>query len=121
MTTALAIGAVALLLLAGGGGFSPVAAQEEFGDLPPGKGQEEVFYNCTACHSTKIITQQGMTRKRWEDALVWMVEEQGMPELDEETLNVILDYLAEQFGPDRPNYEVPSPYRQLQPLTPPGF
>ena len=30
-----------------------------------------------------------------------MIEEQGMPELDEETLDLVLDYLAEHYGPDR--------------------
>jgi hypothetical protein len=34
--------------------------------------------------------------------MVWMVEEQGMPELDEDELAAVLDYLAENYGPDVP-------------------
>ena len=31
----------------------------------------------------------------------WMVEEQGMPELDRETLDLVVDYLTEHYGIDR--------------------
>ena len=33
-----------------------------------------------------------------------MQEEQGMGEIDEEDLAVILDYLSTNYGPDRPNF-----------------
>lgn len=39
------------------------------------------------------------TSLRVEESLVWMVEEQGMPEPDEATWALILDYLAEHYGP----------------------
>ncbi len=48
-----------------------------------------------------IVVQQGLTRDYWEESLVWMVEEQGMPEPDEGTWALILDYLAEHYGIDR--------------------
>lgn len=118
MTLAVVL-AAAVVVVMGAGWLSSASAQEdEFEGLPPGKGQEDVYYNCTACHSIRLVTQQGMSRKRWADTLVWMVEEQGMPELDQETLDIILDYLAEHYGPQRPDDETLSPYRQLQPLSP---
>lgn len=83
------------------------AAEDQWGDLPSGEGRQEVLMYCSACHSTRIIVQQGMSRERWDDTLEWMVEEQGMSELDPKTREVILDYLAEKFPPERPNYPTP--------------
>lgn len=77
----------------------PALAQEDdFGGLPEGPGQEEVFYNCSYCHSLRTVTNQRLQRWRWDQLLTWMVEEQGMAELDEETRAVILDYLVAHFG-----------------------
>lgn len=73
--------------------------EEDWAGLPPGPGREEVFYTCQACHSLRIVVQQGLTRHSWEETLTWMVEEQGMPEPDEESLSLILDYLAANYGP----------------------
>ena len=74
---------------------------DEWDGLPQGPGREEVYGLCSACHSLMIVKQQGLSRPDWDETLVWMVEEQGMPELDEETLDVVLDYLTEHYGPDR--------------------
>lgn len=81
------------------------AVAEPWDVLPPGDGQRETFLYCSACHSTQIIAQQGLTREGWDETLTWMVEEQGMPELDPELRKIILDYLAEQFSPERPHYK----------------
>ena len=78
-----------------------LASQEdEWDGLPAGEGREEVYGLCGACHSLMIVKQQGLDRAAWEESLVWMVEEQGMPELDEETLDRVLDYLAQNYGVD---------------------
>lgn len=97
-------GAVAIALLA----FPAAAlAQDEgsgednpFAPLPPGEGAEEVFYNCQACHSFRIVMQQNLSRRVWDEVLVWMVEKQGMHELPEDEREVILDYLTEHMGPE---------------------
>lgn len=80
------------------------ASEEDFGQLFVADGVEETYYTCTACHSEMIVAQQGKTRDGWKKLLVWMVEEQGMSELPEDELNVVLDYLAEHYGTDRPNF-----------------
>ncbi len=67
-------------------------------------GVEETFYGCTACHSEMIVVQQGKTREHWDDLLVWMVEEQGMAPFEDDERDVILDYLAENYNTDRPNF-----------------
>ncbi len=87
-------------LVAFGGG----ARADEFGVLKVAPGVEETFYNCTACHSERLVAQQGMTREHWADLMVWMREEQGMHEIPPDELDTILDYLAEHYGEDRPNF-----------------
>jgi len=73
--------------------------EDDWGGLPPGPGREEVYYSCQACHSLRIVVQQGLTRDSWDETLVWMIEEQGMPELEPEERDLILDYLAQNYGP----------------------
>lgn len=71
----------------------------DWAGLPPGPGREDVYYSCNSCHSLKLVTQQGMSRSRWDDTLDWMMEEQGMSEFpDDQTKKLVLDYLAQHFG-----------------------
>ncbi len=80
------------------------AEEAEFGILHVAEGVEETYYACTACHSEMIVAQQGLTRAHWNEMLEWMVEEQGMSEIDEPDRTVILDYLATHYNEDRPNF-----------------
>ena len=74
--------------------------ERDWGGLPPGPGREEVHYTCTACHSIRMVTQQGLSRDRWDGTLDWMVEEQGMAEIeDAATRDLILDYLSTHLAP----------------------
>lgn len=70
----------------------------DYGGLPEGPGREMVFGLCQACHSLAIVKQQGLNRESWDETLVWMVEEQGMPLLDPKSRKLILDYLATHYG-----------------------
>jgi hypothetical protein len=67
--------------------------------LPEGKGRDETFYACTACHSTAIVRQQGMSRENWAAALEWMTERHGLPKFETAERDLILDYLAMAFPP----------------------
>jgi hypothetical protein len=74
----LAIVAVALLLGA------TATAQEVLEDpsaLPEGAHRAEVFYLCTACHSSRLVRNQALSRERWDETLTWMTDRQDMPEL----------------------------------------
>ena len=73
---------------------------EEYGGLPEGRGREEVYYACQACHSLAIVKQQGLDRDSWDESLVWMVEEREMDPLDPEDRKLILDYLTTHYGRD---------------------
>jgi cytochrome c len=78
--------------------FGPTP-EEGWGGLPAGPGREEVFYSCNACHSLMLVTQQGMSRDRWDETLDWMIEEQGMSEFsDDATRALVLDYLSQHYG-----------------------
>ena len=77
------------------------AAQEEdnfdYDGLPPGPGREEVFVTCSACHSLKLVQQQGLSRHRWEEILDWMVEEQGMTPLNPPEHDLVINYLITHY------------------------
>lgn len=112
------IGLIAALALGGAIGFGwdfgfsgpglPAAAQsvsddaDQWDGLAPGRGREEVFYQCQPCHSLAIVKQQRLSRRVWDETLVWMVEEQGMPEPDPAEREAILEYLSTRLGPDTP-------------------
>jgi len=80
------------------------AEEPEFGILVMDKGAEETYYACSACHSEMIVAQQGLTRDGWIEMFEWMVDEQGMSEIDEPDYTLILDYLSKNYGEDRPNF-----------------
>ncbi|GEM_PF-488912 len=75
--------------------------EDEYQGLPPGEGRDEVFGYCSACHSIRLVTQQGLTRADWGEVLVYMVEEHEMAELEPEDEKLVLDYLARFYGRDR--------------------
>ena len=74
------------------------------GVLVAAAGAEETHAYCTVCHSERIVAQQGLTRSDWEELLEQMVEEHGMNPIVEPDLGLVLDYLAANYGPDRPNF-----------------
>ena len=78
-----------------------VATDPDFENLPDTAGMEDTYYQCVACHSTAIIKQQHLTDARWDYLWGWMVKEQGMPEADPETKDVILTYLKKHFSSER--------------------
>lgn len=82
---------------------NPAAAIDEeiYEKMPPGEAKELVFDHCSACHSMKLVVQQGLSRDGWADVLDYMFKEQGMMELSADERRRILDYLACWYGEDR--------------------
>lgn len=70
----------------------------ELAGLPDAPGAEETFYLCSACHSIALVKQQRLSDKRWDYLWNWMIEEQDMPEQDEETRKAVLGYLKKYFS-----------------------
>ncbi|MGI9507885.1 MAG: hypothetical protein ACR2QJ_00880 [Geminicoccaceae bacterium] len=70
--------------------------------LPDGPGKEEAFYLCHTCHSFFLVRQQRLSRPHWDELFDWMIEEHGMPELEGEERELILDYLEANYGENTP-------------------
>ena len=68
-------------------------------DLVPGEGRDLIIENCTACHSTKIILKNHMSREQWNETITWMQKKQGLWKLGNAVRGKILDYLAKTQGP----------------------
>ena len=75
-------------------------SEDEYLGLPDAPGREEVAAYCGACHSLKLVVQQGQTREGWADVLAWMYDEQEMPELEPDEEKLVLDYLAKYVSPE---------------------
>ena len=71
-------------------------------DFPPGAGRDDTFYACTACHGFKLVAQQGMNRRQWDDSLNWMTEKHNMPKLEGKERDTVLNYLEATFPPRAP-------------------
>jgi len=92
----LAVAGAVFLLATSAGADSDI----DYDGLPPGEGRDDVYSYCAACHSAKLVSQQGLTRESWDETLDWMIEEQGMVELEAEMRTIILDYLAKYLNTD---------------------
>jgi len=99
---------------------APAAPSEtdDFDGLPPGAGREETHAICGACHSLKLVTQQGLGTERWDELMDWMTEKQGMAELPKVERQRIVRYLARHFGPDRRARQRADPMRPAMPAMP---
>ncbi|MBI1182056.1 MAG: hypothetical protein GC201_16040 [Alphaproteobacteria bacterium] len=72
----------------------------DWGGLKPDRGREETFYFCAPCHSDARIVASRKTRAQWAATIDWMLA--AYPEykrLDPDERNLILDYLARNYGP----------------------
>ena len=91
---------------ASGGAAAPSPAHD-LGLLVAGEGAFETHAYCTACHSERIVAQQGLTRPDWDELLEQMIEEHEMTPIEEPDRARVLDYLAAHYGTDRPNFPRP--------------
>ncbi len=81
-------------------GFTPRDESPE--EFPAGPGRDDTFYACTACHGFKLVAQQGMSRRQWEETLDFMTEKHGMPKLEGKDRDTVLSYLEATFPPRTP-------------------
>jgi len=74
-----------------------------------------VKQTCTACHSSKLVTQNRATREGWLEMIRWMQQTQKLWDLGENE-DKILDYLAEHYGPTEQGRRAPLEIREWTPL-----
>ena len=73
------------------------AAQDSPDLLPEGPGRDETFYICSACHGFEIVVQQGMARRQWDETITYMTDRHGMPPLEGDDRELVLNYLTEHW------------------------
>ena len=73
---------------------------DDFFGLPDDAGREEVMTYCGACHSVRLVAQQGLARAQRTEVLVSMYEDHEMDPLEDEDARLILDYLGRHVGPE---------------------
>lgn len=56
---------------------------------------------CNTCHSTALPKQQRLNREHWEWVISDMINDQGCNFLPEKHMQRILNYLVENYGPNR--------------------
>jgi len=79
------------------------------------EGWNLVLGHCSACHSTRLVTQNRADRDTWERMIRWMQETQGLWPLDPATENTILDYLARNYAPTDSARRAPLAARLMPP------
>ena len=77
--------------------FTPREESPE--EFVPATGRDETFYTCTACHNFKLVAQQGMSRRQWDETITLMNEKHNMPKLDDKEREVVLNYLEAAYPP----------------------
>lgn len=95
-----------LILIVAGAAFAQQPAftprEETPEEFTAGPGRDDTFYACTACHNFKLVAQQGMSRRQWEDTIALMISRHGMPPLDDKDREVVLNYLESAYPPRAP-------------------
>jgi hypothetical protein len=66
------------------------------GDGQP-SGEQLLQERCTGCHSLDQVRNQELTREEWVDIVEWM-KTYGV-ELTDEEQEILVDHLAETYGP----------------------
>ena len=62
-------------------------------------GLMETVNNCTNCHSSKLVTQNRMSKERWVATIKWMQETQNLWDLGGNEA-IIVNYLAKNYAPE---------------------
>ena len=91
------VGLVALLLVLILASACGGTSQAPLGDQAALDGRTLLEERCTACHSIERTTGQKMTRDEWEETVTRMVNKGA--ELNEEETTILVDFLAENYGP----------------------
>lgn len=79
-------------------------------------GHDLVAAHCSACHSTKLISQNRMSRDTWLATIRWMQKTQNLWPLGDAEAP-ILDYLSTHYAPEETGRRKPLPAHLMPPTT----
>jgi hypothetical protein len=65
--------------------------------------------HCTACHSSRLITQQRGSADQWLAMIRWMQKKQNLWPFEPDTERRIITYLAQNYPPQADRRRAPLP------------
>jgi mono/diheme cytochrome c family protein len=77
-----------------------IASGESTGAARHEKARALFLDACTACHTLERVRSQRLGKEEWRHLIAGMLSE-GVPLTDDE-ISLLVDYLAENFGPEKP-------------------
>ena len=78
------------------------AAPQKPPTIPTRQSPQKLFEtNCSGCHSLELPMSQRLERATWEWVVGDMVDKYGASWITEEQQKMIIDYLVENYGPNR--------------------
>jgi mono/diheme cytochrome c family protein len=81
-------------------GASAFASGEGMNGVRTEKARALFLDACTACHTLERVRGQRLGKEEWRHLIAGMLSE-GVPLTDDE-ISLLVDYLAENFGPENP-------------------
>lgn len=106
--------AMALLAIGGTSRAEPLPQDPATG-LVMDENWQIVAAHCGACHSTRLVTQNRGSRETWLHLIRWMQDSQGLWPFNEETEQILLDYLENNYGPLAASRRQPLPAALMPP------
>jgi cytochrome c5 len=92
-----------------------LAASAKPATLPPGKGKAIVQRTCISCHALKVVTAKRASKEQWS-ALVDQMISRGA-DLNDDEVEIIVDYLARNFGTTKTPTSTKNNHSQTGPVT----
>ena len=73
---------------------------DDLAAMADGEGKDFVYLLCADCHSMQHVLEKRYTRGGWRGVLERMTVDFGMAELEADEHREVLDYLANNYGPN---------------------
>jgi mono/diheme cytochrome c family protein len=78
--------------------LAPIVRAGSGDDLAEAPGRELAARHCGACHSYRLVTAQRGDARFWTDVIRWMQATQGLWDLPEGEEEMLVAYLAGNYG-----------------------
>lgn len=77
---------------------APFNPADPYSGLPHATGYEDVFSNCSSCHSLQLVMTQNKNAQGWNTIIDTMVKERGMFPPEADTRAKIVAFLSTYYG-----------------------